>query len=62
MYKSFEEMMQKAILGDVEALNKLLYIYEPLINYRSKIDGEFDEDCRQYIMMRIMKNIPKFKL
>jgi len=61
-YVLFAEMLQKAILGDMDAVNEVLCLYEPLINYYSLIDGKYDEDCRQYIMEHLIKRISKFKI
>ena len=60
--KSFESILESAVAGDHDALEKILEIYMPLINKHSYIDGTFDEDCKQYIMMRIAMQITKFEL
>ncbi len=60
MYRSFYELLSKAINGDSAALTEIFDIYLPLINRHSKIDGYADEDCRQYIMMRAIDEIAKF--
>lgn len=39
-----------------------MHLYEPLIRKHSMIDGELDEDLRQYIMIHIPLNISKFPL
>lgn len=58
----FRACLTKAISGDNEALSKVLELYLPLINHDSVINGRFDEDCRQYIFMRLIDGIRKFKI
>ena len=60
MNKSFAQLLNKAIAGDHAAIEDILEMYAPLIDYHSRIYGYIDEDCRQYIMMRIAINISKF--
>lgn len=60
MNRSFSELLTKAISGDHDAIEDILEMYAPLINHHSRIYGYIDEDCRQYIMIRIAINISKF--
>ena len=60
MNKSFSDLLTRAIAGDHDAIEDILEMYAPLINHHSRIYGNIDEDCRQYIMMRIAINISKF--
>lgn len=57
----FKEIMQNAVCGDQYALQYLIEGYMPLITKHSMIDGEMDEDCRQFIIMRILSSIPNFR-
>jgi len=57
---SFSELLRCAIDGDAEAADEILRLYMPLINRNSVVDGVFDEDCRQYIMLRVAGQIGKF--
>lgn len=41
-------------------LRCIILEYEPLINKHSHIDGIYDEDLHQYILIRIALNISKF--
>ena len=43
-----------------DAVEQILILYMPLINRYSMIDGQLDEDCRQYILIRITLSISKF--
>jgi hypothetical protein len=59
--RAFSEILHRAIDGDRDAINQILLMYAPLIDRNSLVDGVFDEDCRQYIMLRIVKQLPKFR-
>ena len=58
----FVYVLQKAIDGDENAIRRILKIYEPLIKSNSKWRGKLDEDLEEYIIIRIIKNIHKFKI
>jgi len=58
---SFSELLRQAIDGEAEAVNEILRLYMPLINRHSVVDGVFDEDCRQYILLRVAEQIGKFQ-
>lgn len=58
--KEFRELLQRAIRGDCDAVEQILILYMPLINRHSMIDGRLDEDCRQYILLRVTLSISKF--
>ena len=57
---NFRLTLQGAVAGNHDDLEKILKLYMPLINKHSYIDGKFDEDLRQYIMIHIALNIGKF--
>lgn len=48
--------------GSHENLEELLQLYMPMINKYSYLDGQLDEDLRQYIMIHIALNISKFPI
>ena len=50
--KKFSKVLEDAVAGDHEAIEALLLRYMPLINRKSFMDDVFDEDLRQYIMLR----------
>lgn len=60
--EEFAEILSQAVSGSHAALEKIIDLYMPLINKHSLIDGTMDEDCRQYILMRIALQITKFKI
>ena len=59
---NFNLILEKAINGDEECIQKILKIYEPMIKSNSKWRGILDEDLEEYIIIRIVKNISKFKI
>lgn len=60
--KDFYIMLTSAVSGNSEAIEKILELYAPLINSSSLLYGKPDEDLRQYIILHIIKKIPKFKI
>lgn len=60
--EEFRLTLMEAISGSHEALEKLLELYAPLINKHSRINGQIDEDLRQYILIHIALNISKFMI
>lgn len=57
---TFRRVLQGAVAGNHDDLEIILELYTPLIDKHCYIDGRFDEDLRQYILMRIALNINKF--
>lgn len=60
--EEFRLMLMEAISGSHEALEKLLELYAPLIDKHSRVNGQIDEDLRQYILIHIALNISKFTI
>ena len=58
--QTFREILNSAISGNHDDLEKVLALYGPLINKYAVIDGIVDEDLRQYILIHIALNISKF--
>lgn len=58
----FRLLLENAVIGDPDALEKLLTLYMPLINRLSRYAGWLDEDCRQYIMLHIALHISEFRI
>lgn len=60
---NFEEILDKAQLGDGQAMEKLISEYMPLIdgimkNANRSIDKE---DFKQYLILKFIENTKKFK-
>lgn len=59
---SFEKILRNAINGDTDAMSEIIKMYMPLINKHSVQNRVIDEDLRQYIIIHIVKSIPKYKI
>lgn len=58
----FRDTLERALSGDRTALETILLLYMPLINRYSRIDGELDEDLRQYILLHVVTKLGEFKI
>ena len=58
----FCSTLERAIAGDQDALEEIFKMYDPMIRRYSMLNGKEDEDLRQYIMIRIVLNISKFRI
>ena len=58
----FERILLHAIAGDHAAIEEIMNLYMPLIEKYSMIDGALDEDCKQYIMIRIALQVSRFRI
>ena len=58
----FAAILHGAVAGKHEDLETILKLYEPLINKCSYINGVYDEDLHQYLLIHIALNINKFPL
>lgn len=58
--EKFSDMLQKAVRGDKESIEKIIDLYSPLIERCSYINGRPDEDLKQYLLLKIYLNIGKF--
>jgi len=59
--ENFAAQLARAVAGDRAAMQAILQEYNPLFRSRSMVDGEPDEDCYQYILLRAIQETPKFK-
>jgi len=55
--KKLKDLVDKAQNGDGDAMYKILEMFFPLINSRSR----GDEDCRSYIITKLIYRIQNFK-
>ena len=60
--REFRDTLERALSGDRTALETILLLYMPLINRYSRIDGELDEDLRQYILLHVVTKLGEFKI
>ena len=58
----FRSILTGAVSGNYEDLEKILELYMPLIEKNSYLNGNLDEDLKQYLMIHITLQIGKFPL
>ena len=58
----FRSILIGAVSGNHEDLEKILELYMPLIEKNSYLNGNIDEDLKQYLMIHIVLQIGKFPL
>lgn len=63
VFTTFLEItLQGAVAGNHDAFEKIIDLYAPLIEHHCYINGKYDEDLHQYILMRIALKISKFNI
>ena len=60
--EDFHSILTGAVSGNHEDLEKILELYMPLIEKNSYLNGNIDEDLKQYLMIHIALQIGKFPL
>ena len=55
------EVIEKAVVGEPEAINAVLQHYRPLIKYLSKYQGHFNSDIQDRLQAQLMKAIIQFR-
>ena len=58
----FAVTLRGAITGRHDDLEVILDLYRPLIEKYAHLQGVFDEDLHQYLLIHIALNINKFSL
>lgn len=58
---NYDDLITRAQCGDKLALEKLMLLYQPMIDRHSRIHGRIDEDLRQFIYLRILVNLKYFR-
>ena len=56
----FQIVLQGAIAGNHNDFEKLISLYDPLIEKHCYINVKPDEDLKQYLLMHLALNINKF--
>ena len=59
---TFVQILQAAVAGSHSDLERILEEYEPLIRKYSYLNGVFDAELHQYLLIHIALNIHKFTL
>lgn len=58
---NFEELLFRAKKGDEESKEKILEMYRPLLIKNSLVNGTFDEDLYQELVVETLKCIQYFR-
>lgn len=58
----FSQILQGAVAGRHDALERILKMYAPLIRKYAYVNGELDEELHQYLLIHIALNINKFQI
>lgn len=58
----FAMVLQGAVAGRHDDLERIIKLYAPLIKKYACNDGQFDEELHQYLLIHIALNITKFPL
>ena len=59
--KLLYELIKKAKNGNMKSTFEIILQFEPLINKYSTIDGVLNQECKDYIIDNLIKQIRKFK-
>ena len=59
---NFEELLRKAQMGDLKALEEVFIMYRPLLIKNSMDNNVFDEDLYQELSATLIQCIMKFKI
>ena len=57
----FEEILFRAKVGDTQAMEEIVEMYRPLLVKNALVNGVFDEDLYQELMIELLKCIRYFK-
>ena len=59
--RDLRDLIIKAKENDIEATFKIILEFEDLINKESMINGIDNQECKDYIVDKLLKQIKKFK-
>ena len=60
--EEFRILLERAIAGDMKAMEAILLLYMSLVDKHCYIDNMLNEDMKQYILLHIVKNLHKFQI
>ena len=55
------KLIKNAVAGDLKSTFEIIVEFENLINEECYIDGKFNNECRDYVVDNLLKNIKNFK-
>lgn len=59
---NFKELLQRAKLGDQQAKQEIITMYQPLLVKEAVVNGLFDEDIYQELCETLLLCIQKFRI
>lgn len=59
---NFEETLFRAKQGDTEAVEQILEMYSPLLIKNALVNGRFDEDLYQELVVETLKCIQYYRV
>ena len=59
---NFERLLLKAKEGNADAVLKILEIYKPLLIKNAIVNGRFDEDLYQELVITLLQCIQRFQI
>ena len=62
MTLNFKELLLRAQAGDLQAQEKILSLYQPLLMKESVVRGIFDEDLYQELCITLLTCIKRFQV
>jgi hypothetical protein len=58
--RKLSDVLRASHAGDMDSIEAILARFMPMFMGRSSIGGKIDEDFLQYLLMRVIKVLPKF--
>lgn len=59
---SFKELLLRAKRGEEKAFEELIECFSPLLRKCSYVNGHFDEDLWQILLMELVQAVRKFRI
>ena len=59
--KKIFELIKKSKENDMKAVFELIMTFEDLINKEYLVNGRFNQECKDYIIDNLLKQIKNFK-
>lgn len=56
-HQVFRKMVERAKAGEKQAMEQLLFLCKPLIDHYSYVKGRPDEDCRQEVILWLIRTV-----
>lgn len=56
-HQGFRKIVAEAVAGNKQAMEQLLFLCKPLIDHYSYVNGKKDEDCRQEVILWLIRTI-----